>query len=85
LAVVEHIVRLANHLLKVLVKVARLVLTQVKETLTKPNVKSNYAVLKIINLTPVLIVLSWSLAILLEVGTPKMDTSTRSTNKLLNS
>ena len=39
-----HIARLVNHLLKVLVRVARLVLTQVKEILTKPNVKSNYVV-----------------------------------------
>ena len=81
----ERIVKHVNHLLKEHVKGAKLVLIQARETLTKPNVKSNYVVLEIINSIPVRIVLNWKPVKLLEAGTPKKGTNIRSTNKQLHS
>ncbi len=51
----EHIVKLANHLLKAIVGVVNWDLIQVKERSIEPNVKSNCVALKIKNLILVLI------------------------------
>ncbi len=53
----EHIVKLANHSLRAIVRVANWALIQVKETSIEPNAKSSCVALKIKNLILVLIVL----------------------------
>jgi hypothetical protein len=55
---VEHIAKPVNRLLTGHVKDVKSVLIQVKGISTEPNAKSNYVVLKITNLIPVLIALN---------------------------